>query len=198
MRPKTGAPIASWDYVNAYYNATYQMISNCVLEASVDGASWTKIDEVTNDTEPTRNTWQSDNSTSYVVGYATHATGMKIPSGPTNVVVFAPSSVSVANGAVLKSQSLPERPVIRELAVDASTGGGTIDGFELASDLTLKITNMPSGGATIPVTFKNVTGLDDISGWTLNVDGRAKSVNRLSASAAGFTVTSPGTVLIVF
>ena len=194
MRPKPGAPITSWDYVNSWYqsNYDYQMISNCVLEASVDGNTWDRLDEVTNDTKPTRNTWQSDNTTAYEVGYTTHTTGMPIPPGPTNDVTFAASSVSVAAGAELVAHA-PEKPVIRTLTVDGLAGGGTIDGFALASDLTLAIDNVASAsGLTIPMTFRNVEGLD-ASGWTVSVGGSVKASLRVRAASDGLTITPPGT-----
>ena len=198
MRPVSGTPITSWDYVNDYYNQAYQMISNCLLEASVDGRSWTKLDEVTNDTRPTRGKWQSDNTTAYVAGYTTHTTGMPIPPGPTNDVAFAASSVSVAAGAVLRAQNLREKPVVRRLVVDGA-GGGTIDGFALAPDCELSIVNLESagGGATIPFTFANTTGLDDISNWTVTVNGRSRSAMLVSVSDSGFTVRCSGLMFII-
>lgn len=197
MRPVSGTPITSWDYVNDYYNKDYQMISNCVLEASLDGRTWTKLDEVTNDTKPTRGKWQSDNTTAYVAGYTTHTTGMPIPPGPTNDVAFTASSVSVAAGAVLKAQNVREKPVIRRLVVDAA-GGGTIDGFAFAPDTELVVVNAPSSGnIAVPITLSNVSGLDDISGWSLSVNGKSKSSALLTASGTGFKITSPGVILIV-
>jgi len=197
MRPVRGAPITSWDYVNEYYNQTYQMISNCVLEASVDGRLWTKLDEVTNDTKPAKGKWQSDNTTAYVVGYTTHTTGMPISPGPTNDVAFAASSVSVAAGAVLKAQNVREKPVIRRLVVDCA-GGGTVDGFAFAPDTELVVVNAPSSGnIAVPMTLSNVSGLDDISGWSLSVNGKSRPSERLTASGSGFSITSPGMLLIV-
>ena len=198
MRPVSGAPITSWDYVNDYYNQSYQMISNCLLEASVDGRSWTKLAEVTNDTRPTHGKWQSDNTTAYVAGYTTHTTGMPIPPGPTNAVEFAASSVSVAAGAVLEAQNLPEKPVIHRLVVDAAAGGGTIDGFAFAPDTELVVVNAPIGGSiAVPMTFANVSGLEDVSGWALSINGKSKPSERLMVSVAGFKITSPGVLLIV-
>ena len=196
MRPKSGTPITSWDYVNAQYNASNQFVSNCVLEASVDGRVWTKLDEVTNDTKPTNGRWQSNSSDSYVAGYTTHTTGMPIPPGPTNAVKFAASSVSVAAGAELVARA-PEKPIIRALTVDGSAGGGTIDGFAFASDLTLSIDNVASAaGLTIPMTLRNVEGLD-ASGWTVSVGGKIKASLHVSASANGLTITPTGMQFLI-
>ena len=195
MRPVDGAPITSWDYVNAQYNANNQFVSNCVLEASVDGRVWTKLDEVTNDTKPANGTWQSDSAT-YVEGYTTHTTGMPIPPGPTNAVAFAASSVSVAAGAELIARA-PEKPVIRALTVDGLAGGGTIDGFAFASDLTLTIDNVASAaGLTIPMTLRNVEGLD-ASGWTVSVGDKVKASLHVSASSSGLTITPTGMQFLI-
>ena len=195
MRPVDGAPITSWDYVNTQYNGNNQFVSNCVLEASVDGRVWTKLDEVTNDTKPTDGKWQSDGTT-YVAGYTTHTTGMPIPPGPTNAVAFAASSVSVAAGAELIARA-PEKPVIRALTVDGLAGGGTIDGFAFASDLTLTIDNVASAaGLTIPMTLQNVEGLD-ASGWTVSVGGKIKASLHVSASSNGLTITPTGMQFLI-
>lgn len=195
MRPETGAPITSWDYVNAYYQHPYQMISNCLLEASVDGNQWTRLAEVTNDTKPTRDTWQS-NTSAYQVGYTTHTTGMPIPPGPTNDVAFAASSVSVAAGAELVARA-PEKPVIRVLAVDGTAGGGRIDGFAFAEECTLDIVNPPAGTAyAIPMTFANCDGLETAN-WSVSVGGHAKASLRASVTATGFEVRPIGTWFII-
>ena len=196
MRPKPGAPITSWDYVNAYYQHDYQMISNCVLEASVDGNTWDRLDEVTNDTMPNRNMWQSDNTTVYQEGYTTHTTGMPIPPGPTNEVAFAASSVSVAAGAELVAHA-PEKPVINALTVDGTAGGGTIDGFAFASSCELNIVNPPSdSGYDIPMTFMNVTGLESVK-WSVSVGGVRKVSLRVGASANGLSIYPVGMRLIL-
>ena len=202
IRPVKGAPITSWDFVNAKGNGkAYQFVKMCELQASVDGKQWDSLANLDYDgygTEyrPPVNTWRSDNTTVYQAGYTTHTTGMPIPPGPTNAVAFAASSVSVAAGAELIARA-PEKPVIRALTVDGLAGGGTIDGFALASDLTLSIGNVAyASGLTIPMTFRNVEGLD-ASGWTVSVGGSVKASLRVRAASDGLTITPPGTQLII-
>ena len=196
MRPKAGAPITSWDYVNEYSGETYQMISNCVLEASVDGRNWDRLAEVTNDTRPTRNTWQSD-AFAYQVGYTTHTTGMPIPPGPTNAVAFAASSVSVAAGAELVSRA-PGKPVISALAVDGTAGGGKIEGFAFAPGCAVNVVNPPSGASyEVPMALVDVEGLDASNGWTVSVGGTPKANLRISASSTGLLIRPVGTQFIL-
>ena len=198
MRPHENAnPITSWDYVNAW-NSSYpnQLIRLSTLEASVDGETWDEIARVERIDKPAASgRWQS-NDASYVKGYTTHTTGMQIPPGPTNAVVFAASSVSVAAGAELIARA-PEKPVIHALTVDGLAGGGTIDGFVFASDLTLTIDNVASAaGLTIPMTFRNVEGLD-ASGWTVSVGDKVKASLHVSASSSGLTITPTGMQFLI-
>ena len=76
-------------------------------------------------------------------------------------------------------------------------GGGTIDGFAFASDLTLTIDNVASAaGLTIPMTFRNVEGLE-ASGWTVSVGDKVKASLRVSASSNGLTITPTGMQFII-
>lgn len=202
IRPVKGAPITSWDFANAKGNGkAYQFVKMCELQASVDGKQWDSLanldyDGYGEEYYPPVNTWRSDNTTVYQAGYTTHTTGMPIPPGPTNAVAFAASSVSVAAGAELVARA-PEKPVIRTLTVDGLAGGGTIDGFALASDLTLAIDNVGSAsGLTIPMTFRNVEGLD-ASGWKVSVGGKVKAGMRVRASSSELTITPPGIQFII-
>ena len=203
IHPVQGAPITSWDFVNCIItnsnnSKSYQLIKMCELQASVDGRAWDSLasldyDGYTSEYRPPINTWRSDNTTAYQVGYTTHTTGMPIPPGPTNEVRFAASSVSVAAGAELIARA-PEKPVIRELAVDGS--GGTIDGFAFAPDCTISVTNVAANGV-VPMTLRNVDGIDSTSGWTVSLGGRRKASLRVSASATGFKLMPVGTQFLI-
>ena len=209
IHPVKGAPITSWDFVNVNVhnaaatsnNKSYQIVKMCELQASADGKQWDSLQSLDYDGygaeyRPTEYTWRSDNSTPYEEGYTTHTTGMPIPPGPTNAVKFAASSVSVAAGAELVARA-PEKPIIRALTVDGSAGGGTIDGFAFASDLTLSIDNVASAaGLTIPMTLRNVEGLN-ASDWTVSVGGKVKASLRVSASANGLTITPTGMQFLI-
>ena len=207
IHPVKGAPITSWDFVNnlaaesGSSRKAFQLIKMCELQASVGGCEWDSLANLDYDgygTEyrPPVNTWRSDNTTLYQAGYTTHTTGMPIPPGPTNAVAFAASSVSVAAGAELIARA-PEKPVIRALTVDGLAGGGTIDGFAFASDLTLTVDNVASAaGLTIPMTFRNVEGLET-SRWTVSVGDNVKAGLHVSASSTGLTIIPTGMQFII-
>ena len=195
MRPVDGTPITSWDYV-PNSATTHQQPKDSVIYASVDGIVWDEIDAYTAPSSAATGTWRFAGGTMVDADTSPHV-GRPLRSAPTNDVAFAASSVSVAPGAVLKAQNLLEKPVIRRLVVDAA-GGGTIDGFAFAPDTELVVVNAPTGGSVaVPMNFANVSGLEDVSGWALSINGKSKPSERLTASGAGFKITSPGMVLIV-
>ena len=81
-------------------------------------------------------------------------------------------SVSVDEGATLRAE---ETVVLHALKVDAA-GAGTLDGFAFAQgdsctlDVTLDADE--SKGVTLPGTYVNGTGLDNVAGWGIKVNGR--------------------------
>jgi hypothetical protein len=82
----------------------------------------------------------------------------------------AVQSVSVARGATLKAVGEIE---LSSLTVDCASGGGTIDGFSLASGGELRAVNVPKTGCDLPVQFSNVQGLANLKAWNVSVDGKS-------------------------
>lgn len=190
VRPNSGTPITSWDFVNHYSVIDVNMISNCTLEASVDGVAWTQIAEVTNDAKPVKGAWQSNWSETYDPAYATHV-GMPIPTGPTSGS-FAASSVSVAPDATLVAVHPMSVP---KISVDAK-GMGTLRGFELESGGTIDVVNAPAKGAfTVSVDFSGITLPADYSFTVGGCADRRKL--SLSADRKSINAVPPGMILIV-
>jgi hypothetical protein len=54
-----------------------------------------------------------------------------------------------------------------------ATGGGTVDGFAFSEDSnsTLTVVGMTAEGATASFTPVNCTGVENLSNWTLYMDG---------------------------
>ena len=102
-------------------------------------------------------------------------------------------SVSVASGATLRTQT----PVmISSLKVNAA-GAGTMDGFTFAENGTLNVTAESfADSIDLPGTYVNCTGLGNIAGWSLELNGvssrKFKPVvvnGQIRLLLHGFTVT---------
>lgn len=193
MRPTPGTPIVGWDYVNGYYNASYQMISNCWLEASVTGlpGTWVRIGEVSNGTQPARDTWQS-NGSEYVAGYESHATSMPIRPGETNEVVFAASSVSVAPGAELCGVG-PEAIPVPKIVID-SDGMGALSGFALSEGGAIEIAN-PKDLQTYSIAA-DLTGVVMPARYSIEIPGAsAATVARIAPDGKSIEVYRRGFIM---
>ena len=80
------------------------------------------------------------------------------------------SEIAVANGGELRATSRITLPDGVKLTV-ATASGGSIDGFALPASGVLRV----AGGSaryegTLPVTFGDVTGLDNLKNWQLQLD----------------------------
>ena len=124
----------------------------------------------------------------------THAGGAKIAGGPENAALALANveSVSVAAGARLVAWG--GVAPIKGLTVDAN-GAGAIDGFGFAANGTLDIENMPAGGATLPGTYVNCTGLENVAGWSISVGGNPTARYKTTVSGGVLRVTPIGTMI---
>ena len=184
------------------------------LEGSVDGFSWTRLFETNNVVSPGSGAWLSDRkkyagrSDATPVGDLTLARTdtTKRRHGftfPQPVVVGYSSEikgfVSVKNGAELRS--LGGRRTIGSFKIDMTSGGGTVNGFDFAESGTFSLVNIPDGGGnskTASFTPVNCTGVENLSKWTLYVDGVASSKNSVSVSADGTVrLTRPAMRVII-
>ena len=77
-----------------------------------------------------------------------------------------------------------------------AVAGGTVDGFAFPDSGTLEVVN--AGARTsdeLPVTFLNVTGLENVEGWTVTGDGVSLGT-KVKARDGRLRLVPPGTVLI--
>lgn len=200
MRVAEGSPAitkydicANVNYGTADDRPNDREVKSWSLDASRDGVNWIEIASVTtNQTPPTANLqWYSTRDADFnpaVNGYdiaSEQITALK----PTEL-----DYVSVAAGATLISD---KRIPVKELRYDMSRGGGTLEGFAFADNCVLRVVSAPGSKVDrLPITFRNVTGIDDVSGWTLVVNGKTMPAGRLRTTADGFAVYSPGMLLI--
>jgi hypothetical protein len=90
--------------------------------------------------------------------------------------------------------------VLKTLTADASgAGNGTVKGFAFAAAGTLRVTGLgaPVGRCEIPMALEGCTGLENVSKWTLLVNGAPAPNYCAKATAEGIVLMSNGTLLIV-
>ena len=210
MRLTNGAPeVVRYDIQslsNSGNTNTWPKVAS--MEASVDGIHWELVEtnatgEVLADhtydfsiayggSSNNANRWYSD-GTELSSGTPRPGAGFPIrgradmPTPLQNV-----RSVSVAAGATLKTYDGVE---ISKLKVD-SAGAGTIDGFTFAENGTIDVANPPDDSSFLPGTYVNCSGLENVSGWALNVNGTANAKckvivrnGKLYFARLGFVVT---------
>lgn len=197
LRLPVGMPVASWDYLDVHNGNGNQMISNCLLEASLDCKDWTVLDAVVQATKPTHNTWHGD-GTSYEANYTTHTGGMAIDPWPMDPIAFAATKVSVAEGATLEAHT-GTAPVLDDLEIDLDKGLGTIKGFAFAATGTLRITNTYGlRDIRIAADLSGVAGYGNLANWTILIDGADKTRSRtVAVTAEGIAISSKGLLIIV-
>ena len=82
------------------------------------------------------------------------------------------------------------------LYVDFAKGIGTISGVAFASSGTLSVTNVPGNTASLACDLSGCTGLGNLSGWTILVDGRESGKFRVSANASGVKLYPKGMLMV--
>jgi autotransporter-associated beta strand protein len=145
------------------------------MEGSIDGLVWDELHAATPEDDHSADNgsaaykWMSDgtafankNTLRPNLGYRFPRTHRVLSSSPLAKV----RKISVSGGATLVTK---DSFAISNLVLDA-TSPCTIDGFSFPDDpsATLTIKNLPvtQSCVTLPCTFVNVTGLDNINNWT--------------------------------
>ena len=172
--PANADPIASFDLAYntsasgagaLYHPAAFKM------EGSVDGFTWTEL-MITNDVVSPGSGYWLKNKTQYSTGdlaTKTH-TGFTFNPPAVGANPLASATVCVATNATLKA--VDGTVGINAFAIDMTAGGGTVDGFAFAENGALKMVNVPAGkSAEVSFTPLNCTGVENLSNWTLYVDG---------------------------
>ena len=186
--PEDADPIASFDLVwntsasgagALYHPAAFKM------EGSVDGFTWTEL-LVTNGVVSPGSGYWLQSRTAYSGGdlaTKTH-TGFTFALPAVGANPLASATVSVAPDAVLKA--VGGTVGISAFAIDMTAGGGTVDGFAFAADGALKMVNVPDGkSAEVSFTPLNCTGVENLSNWTLYVDGAETTKCHAYVTSAG-------------
>ena len=202
MRLPAGAPgAAGYDIANGTGRTGGGACGNCVsnyfIEASLDGFNWDRIKTV--EMKFDKFNWSYGD---YVYGVTAdkqdvHKKCDSIDPGPKSLpnVLGNVSSYSISGGGKLTLESGSAPITIDNLTVDAEEGG-SIDGFAFGSEGSLHVLNLGHGVTELPLTIANASGLENVSNWTLDVNGKAKPNWSVQAKDGKITLVKSGLVIL--
>ena len=191
--PDNSPEICSYDLssgLSAYNNRWPLKFS---LEGSVDGRSWTMLDDRTNyDADSLTNghehCWYSDLQP---VGSSQTRTGFAITGydSSANPAFDSVASFSVGSDGVLLGS---HGAVVSSVAIDAADAG-KFKGITFTAEGNLSITgSIAPGGTPMPAVFEDVQGLENLSGWTLSVNGRTSRIYKAAVSDGRLLIIRKG------
>ncbi len=212
--------VVGYDFANIYggWSPSWDScISNYFIEASLDGIHWDTLTNVEasvvhfdggmwvcqggyTDGEDAHTTriYGSDsfpNANPHIAWYPLKGHPDTLPT-----VLDPAGVVSVSGGGKLTLEAGSDAITLSKLKLNASpdTGTGTIEGFTFAPDGTLEIENVPESDKTeIPVLFLNVTGLENLTNWNLEVNGKPHSSKKVSIVDGKLSLVTGGTLLSI-
>jgi hypothetical protein len=210
MRLTNGAPeVVRYDIESFESDGIGSWPKIASMEASVDGIHWNLVETNTGGEVLAEHTydltfgpkvkkWYSDHEDQVNWNPETGTTPRPGKGFPIRGRADMPTplqnvrSVFVAAGATLKTYDGVE---ISSLKVD-SAGAGTIDGFTFAENGTIDVANPPDDSSFLPGTYVNCSGLENVSGWALKVNGTANAKckvivrnGKLYFARLGFVIT---------
>ncbi len=221
MRLTNGAPeIVAYD-IESFYDSrgTNNWPKVAAMEASVDGIHWDLVEtnalgEVvaehdydfsiplgTSSGHDYANRWYSDGAsqTNWTKSKGTTprpgAGFPMIPRSSCPMSLQNVRSVSVDAGATLRAN---QDVTLHALKVNAS-GAGTIDGFAFASSGTVDAVLDGAGSESVelPGTCVNCSGMENLAGWNLKVNGSPSGRYRIRANGDKISLVIKGTVISV-
>ena len=186
-------------------NSRNQQPAFFYVEGSVDGNGWTRLFETNNVVSPGSGYWLS-NKKGYSAGDLAKARTDEskrrhgfVFERPAIAGIELNGAVSVKHGATLNSYG--GRLEISSFKIDMTSGGGTLNGFDFAESGTISLVNIPDAAGNCKVaSFNpvNCTGVENLSKWTLYVNGNATSRHTANVSADGTVrLTTPAMRVII-
>ena len=159
-------PVAYYDLQAQNSNADRQP-KDWMLEASCDGRNWDVIDtQADQGVSADGYRWYSSDVTSFDEAHP----GYPIASAPSGVTTEI-GPVTIAGGTLDVASPVE----ISSLTIDASSSDGVLKGVTFASEGVINVVNanFPSGSRDLelPLTLSGCGNLDNLSGWTLNLNG---------------------------
>ena len=205
--PESANAAASFDLACCYgTNSNNAVISRYVtaiaIEGSVDGVNWELAAENNSLEIPGEDVrWYANQSADLVSVSGSSYTlkdhvGFPMRGFSTNGVASLDMPVKVVQGATLRSEG---NVLLRSLVLSKS-GNGTIEGFAIPEEGSLAVEGegMGSGIQSIPVDFRNCTGLKNVEKWELSINGgssRARNIRVLDDGT--IELVPPGLVVVI-
>lgn len=196
--PENADPVSSFDLVWAQdetASTAYQHPSYFSIEGSLDGFSWTELFSTNHaGTTAVKTKWMTNESgAKYAAGDLVKAKTISdkrregiclaAPLGATSPL-DAVSCVGVASNATLKS--LYGTTTLKVFGLDMTHGGGMVDGFTFATDGLFSVTNVAVlGNIAAAFTPVNCIGVENLSRWTLRVNGHETTKYTVIANKNG-------------
>ena len=187
-----------WDEPETDHPAFY------TLEGSADGVNWTMLHSTRDCEHPKGGSWAStgvayepgENQNCRSVG---KEFGHEIATGLENretVNLSVARSVKVFAGATLETSAIIELP---KLTVDArANSDAVVKGFVFSTSGVLTIENLSgSQEKTLPVSLLDCTGVENISNWSLVVNGRSTTRKSVEVRNGRLVIVSQGFSVII-
>ena len=201
----TAKPLTGYNFMPVLNN-DYPM--SWTVEASDDGEAWTMVE--------TRTDVVHKNPTAYYFYDGENGNSATSPvwirgkpreyfhfDGYRNDGLSAlaePLSVQVDGGATLDLRAFTDGQPINRIAIDLSSGGGTIYGGTAAEGGTLALTNVAASGfdlsGALPLTVDGFGETTNLKTWAVVVDG-APSKYKVTCSGGQLALVPPGVCIII-
>ena len=204
----TALPVTGYNISTALAN-DYPM--SWTVEASDDGESWTTVETRTDVTHayPSGTYYFFDGEAAYV---AAGNSPVQVRGKPIEFFHFTdyrndglatladPLSVQVDQDATLDLRAFSDGQPINRIAIDLSSGGGTIYGGTVAAGGTLVLTNVAASGydlsGALPLTVDGLGETVNLKAWTVVIDG-APSKYKVMCSNGQLVLVPPGVCIII-
>jgi hypothetical protein len=207
--PAGANAINSFDFaydVSSGGNTRSQQPAFFYMEGSVDGFEWTRLFETNNVVSPGSGYWLSKpkkynagDLTSAITDDSKRRHGFTFDQPADAARISLHGAVCVKHGATLNSCG--GRLTVSSFKLDMTAGGGTITGFDFTESGTISLVNIPNtAGNSKVASFNpvNCTGVDNLTDWTLLVNGNATSKHTVNVSADGTVrLTTPAMRIII-
>lgn len=208
--PEGAAAVKSFDFVWNTSSSGAGILNHPTdfkIEGSVDGFDWTELFTTNGVTSPgsgywlyTRKSYNGTELTDAITDPSKRHTGFPLeqPVAQDYGPLDAASAAFVAPNATLKA--VDGVVTLSSFGIDMATGGGRVEGFSFAENGTLSFKNVGTGESIQERSFTPVdcTGVENMSNWTIVVDGRPSSIFHADVSSGGMVrLMRPGLRIIV-